>query len=41
MPIHVAITRKVVPGCERAFEESLRGFSGIAIDAKGLLEALA
>ena len=24
MPIHVAITRKVKPGCERAFEESLR-----------------
>ena len=37
MPIHVAITRKVKPGYERAFEESLRQFFKDSLDRRGVL----
>ncbi len=37
MSIHVAITRKVKPGCERAFEESLREFFRDSLDHRGVL----
>ncbi len=37
MPIHVAITRKVKPGCERAFEESLREFFRDSLENQGVL----
>lgn len=37
MPIHVAITRRVKPGCERAFEESLREFFQQSLDQQGVL----
>lgn len=37
MPIHVAITRKVKPGSERAFEESLRIFFQESLDHPGVL----
>jgi antibiotic biosynthesis monooxygenase (ABM) superfamily enzyme len=37
MPIHVAITRKVKPGCERAFEESLREFFQESLHHQGVL----
>lgn len=37
MPIHVAITRKVKPGHERAFEESLREFFQESLDDRGVL----
>ena len=37
MPIHVAITRKVKPGNERAFEESLREFFQDSLDQPGVL----
>ena len=37
MPIHVAITRKVIPGCERAFEESLRGFFQESLEHREIL----
>jgi uncharacterized protein len=37
MPIHVVITRKVIPGCERAFEESLRGFFQESLEHRGVL----
>ena len=37
MPIHVAITRKVKPGCERAFEESLRELFKDSLAREGVL----
>lgn len=37
MPIHVAITRRVKPGCEPAFEESLRTFFQESLDHPGVL----
>jgi len=37
MPIHVAITRTVKPGNERAFEESLREFFQDSLDHRGVL----
>jgi uncharacterized protein len=37
MPIHVAITRKVKAGSERAFEESLREFFQESLHHKGVL----
>src|SRR5262245_377234 len=37
MPIHVAITRKVKPGNERAFEESLREFFQDSLNRRGVL----
>jgi uncharacterized protein len=37
MPIHVAITRKVKPGNERAFEESLREFFQESLHYQGVL----
>ncbi len=37
MPIHVAITRKVKPGNERAFEESLREFFQESLHHEGVL----
>jgi len=37
MPIHVAITRKVKAGCERAFDESLREFFQDSLDHRGVL----
>ena len=37
MPIHVAITRKVKPGCERAFEESLRQLFQDSLAREGAL----
>lgn len=37
MTIHVAITRRVKPGNERAFEESLRGFFQDSLDQRGVL----
>jgi len=37
MSIHVAITRKVKPGCERAFEESLREFFQDSLEREGVL----
>jgi antibiotic biosynthesis monooxygenase (ABM) superfamily enzyme len=37
MPIHVAITRKVKPGNERAFEESLREFFQESLHHHGVL----
>jgi antibiotic biosynthesis monooxygenase (ABM) superfamily enzyme len=37
MPIHVAITRKVKPGNERAFEDSLREFFQSSLDHQGVL----
>ena len=37
MPIHVAITRKVKPGCERAFEESLRELFKDSLVREGVL----
>jgi antibiotic biosynthesis monooxygenase (ABM) superfamily enzyme len=37
MPIHVAITRKVKPGCERAFEDSLREFFQDSLAREGVL----
>lgn len=37
MPIHVAITRKVKPGNERAFENSLREFFQSSLDHLGVL----
>jgi antibiotic biosynthesis monooxygenase (ABM) superfamily enzyme len=39
MPIHVAITRKVKLGNERAFEESLREFFQHSLDRPGVLGA--
>jgi uncharacterized protein len=39
MPIHVAITRKVKPGSERTFEESLRTFFKDSFDHQGVLGA--
>jgi len=37
MPIHVAITRKVKAGCERAFEESLRELFKDSLAREGVL----
>ncbi len=37
MSVHVAITRKVKAGCERAFEESLRQFFEASLENKGIL----
>jgi uncharacterized protein len=37
MPIHAAITRKVKPGNERAFEESLREFFQESLHREGVL----
>jgi antibiotic biosynthesis monooxygenase (ABM) superfamily enzyme len=37
MAVHVAITRKIKPGCERAFEESLRHFFRDSLDHQGVL----
>lgn len=37
MPIHVAITRKVIAGSEPAFEESLREFFQDSFDHQGVL----
>lgn len=37
MPVHVAITRRVRPGCEKAFEESLRQFFQDSFDHEGVL----
>jgi antibiotic biosynthesis monooxygenase (ABM) superfamily enzyme len=37
MPIHVAITRKVKPGSEKAFEESLRMFFQESFGREGVL----
>ncbi len=37
MPIHVAITRKIKSGCEKAFEESLRRFFQVSLDHPGVL----
>jgi antibiotic biosynthesis monooxygenase (ABM) superfamily enzyme len=37
MALHVAITRKVKPGSERAFEESLREFFQDSLDQPGVL----
>ena len=37
MPIHMAITRKVKPGNERAFEDSLREFFQDSLDHQGVL----
>ena len=37
MSIHVAITRKVKPGNEQAFEESLRTFFKDSLDQRGVL----
>ena len=37
MPIHMAITRKVKPGNERAFEDSLREFFQESLDHQGVL----
>ena len=37
MAIHVAITRKVIPGCERAFEESLHAFFHDSLEHRGVL----
>ncbi len=37
MPIHVAITRKVKPGCERAFEESIRQLFQSSLERHGVL----
>jgi antibiotic biosynthesis monooxygenase (ABM) superfamily enzyme len=39
MAVHVAITRKIKPGCERAFEESLRHFFRDSLDHQGVLGA--
>lgn len=37
MPIHVAITRQVIPGSEQAFEESLRQFFRESLARPGVL----
>lgn len=37
MAIHIAVTRKVKPGCERAFEESLRQFFEESLEYHGVL----
>jgi len=37
MAIHVAITRQVIPGCERAFEDSLREFFQKSLGHQGVL----
>ena len=37
MAVHVAITRKIKPGCERAFEESLRLFFRDSLEQRGVL----
>ncbi len=37
MPVHAAITRKVKPGSERAYEESLREFFQESLDCAGVL----
>jgi uncharacterized protein len=37
MTIHVAITREVTPGCEGAFEESLREFFQESLGHEGVL----
>jgi len=37
MPVHVAITRKVRPGCERQFEDSLRRFFKDSFGCDGVL----
>ena len=37
MAIHVAITRQVIPGCEQAFEESLRELFQESLGYKGVL----
>jgi len=37
MPVHVAVTRKVKPGCEQAFEESLRVFFEKSLEDRGVL----
>jgi len=37
MAIHVALTRRVIPGCERAFEDSLREFFQESLGHEGVL----
>ena len=37
MAVHVAITRKIKPGCERAFEESLRHFFRDSLEYQGVV----
>lgn len=39
MPIHVAITRRVRPGCEAEFQEALRGFFQTSFAHGGVLGA--
>ncbi len=38
-PVHVAITRKVKPGCEEAFEEAIRSFFAESLKDKASLGA--
>jgi antibiotic biosynthesis monooxygenase (ABM) superfamily enzyme len=40
MPLHVAITRQVRPGCETRFEQELRAFFQRSFDADGVRGAL-
>jgi len=37
MPIHVAITRRVRPGCEAEFQQALREFFQTSFDHRGVL----
>jgi len=39
MPVHVAITRRVLPGCEAEFQQSLREFFQTSFAHDGVLGA--